>query len=370
MKKNLFTIAIFVILLSNFIFASVSTRLTFVSNTFNSPSPGQGTLIIDVEAISDAGDVQIRTFQDAFQLDANLQAQSPSVSFSNELFPPSPNYNTTESYSSGVVTYVYTYNSGTFSTISTSFAPIVRVTIQYTMTNANSTVSWYPNPPNFYVTDNNNVEITGDEVEIPGDLVNFPLPVELTSFTANVNTNNVSLSWKTATEVNNNGFEIQRKVRDQKSEVSGQWEKVGFVLGHGNSNSPKEYSFTDKNLTGGTNFVYRLKQIDNDGQYQFSKEVEVEVVPKQFNLYQNYPNPFNPSTNIKFDLPEAAKVTINIYNILGEKVASLLNKTVEAGFHEVQFNGSDLSSGTYIYRMEASSSGQNFIQTKKMLLLK
>ena len=83
---------------------------------------------------------------------------------------------------------------------------------------------------------------------------NVPLPVELTSFSASVNTNNVSINWKTATEVNNNGFEVQRKVGDQKSEVRGQWEKIGFVQGHGNSNSPKEYSFTDKNLTGGTNF--------------------------------------------------------------------------------------------------------------------
>ena len=106
------------------------------------------------------------------------------------------------------------------------------------------------------------------------------------------------------------------------------------------------------------------------GKYQYSKEVEVEVVPTQFALYQNYPNPFNPETNIKFDLPEASKVRINVYNILGEKVAELLNKTVETGFHQVEFNGSNLSSGTYIYRIEAQSSGQTFVQTKKMLLLK
>ena len=193
-----------------------------------------------------------------------------------------------------------------------------------------------------------------------------PLPVELSSFSALVNTNNVNLSWKTATEVNNNGFEVQREAGSQKSESRGQWEKVGFVQGHGNSNSPKEYRFTDKSLAGGTNFVYRLKQIDNDGQYQYSKEVEVEVVPKQFALYQNYPNPFNPETNIKFDLPEVSKVRVNVYNILGERVATLLDKTVEAGFHQVEFNGSNLSSGTYIYRIEAG----NFVQTKKMVLLK
>ena len=193
-----------------------------------------------------------------------------------------------------------------------------------------------------------------------------PLPVELSFFTAAVNVNNVSLNWKTATEVNNNGFEVQREVRNQKSEVSGQWEKVGFVQGHGNSNSPKEYSYTDKNLTGGTDFVYRLKQIDNDGKYQYSKEVEVEVVPKEINLLQNYPNPFNPVTEIKFTLPEATRVTLRVYNIIGQEVVSLVNGVEEAGFHSVKFEGSNLPSGTYIYRLQAGS----FVQTKKMVLLK
>ena len=193
------------------------------------------------------------------------------------------------------------------------------------------------------------------------DQVDAPLPVELSSFSALVNLNNVSLNWKTATEVNNYGFEVERKANE-----SAGWEKIGFINGSGNSNSNKDYNFTDKNLTGGTKFSYRLKQIDNDGTFTYSNNVEVEVTPKQYTLYQNYPNPFNPSTNIKFDLPQASKVVLNIYNILGEKVAALLNETMEAGFHQVPFNGSGLSSGTYIYRIEAG----NFVQTKKMLLMK
>ena len=193
-----------------------------------------------------------------------------------------------------------------------------------------------------------------------------PLPVELSSFTALVNINNVSLNWKTATEVNNNGFEVQRKVREQKSEAGGQWEKIGFKEGHGNSNSPKEYSYTDRNLTGGTNFVYRLKQIDNDGKYEYSKEIEVKVVPIEIRLLQNYPNPFNPETEIKFTLPEAAKVTLNVYNIIGQQVAGLVNGIEEAGFHSVKFGGSNLPSGTYIYRLQTG----NVVQIKKMILLK
>ncbi len=165
--------------------------------------------------------------------------------------------------------------------------------------------------------------------------------------------------------MNNNGFEVERAVGGQKSEVSS-WEKVGFVEGHGNSNSPKEYTYTDKNLTGGTKFVYRLKQIDNDGKYEYSKEVDVEVVPASYKLNQNYPNPFNPTTNIKYDLPEASRVVLNIYNIIGQQVASLVNGTIEAGFHSVTFDGSNLPSGTYIYRLQTN----NFVQTKKMVLLK
>ena len=221
----------------------------------------------------------------------------------------------------------------------------------------------HQNNPTTYV-------INDQPLSSPVEILNEPLPVELTSFTADINSNNVNLNWKTATEVNNNGFEIQRAaVRGQRSEVIS-WEKIRFVKGHGNSTSLKEYSFTDKNLTGGAKFAYRLKQIDYSGYYQYSKELEVEVIPKQFALYQNYPNPFNPTTNIKFDLPEASKVELNVYNILGEKVATLLNKTLEAGYQQVQFNGRDLASGTYIYRIEVSGSGQSFARTKKMLLLK
>ena len=161
-------------------------------------------------------------------------------------------------------------------------------------------------------------------------------------------------------------LKYREKSESQESEVSSQWEKIGFVQGHGNSNSPKEYSFMDKNLTGGTNFVYRLKQIDNDGKYEYSKEVEVKVVPKDINLLQNYPNPFNPVTEIKFTLPEAARVTLRVYNIIGQEVASLVNGIEEAGFHSVKFEGSNLPSGTYIYRLQAGS----VVQTKKMVLLK
>ena len=191
-----------------------------------------------------------------------------------------------------------------------------------------------------------------------------PLPVELTSFTGNVLGSYVELNWHTATEVDNYGFEVERsQMSNIKSES---WEKIGFVHGNGNSNSPKEYSLTDKNPNGGSKFIYRLKQIDNSGQFKYSKKIEVELVPNEFILYQNYPNPFNPVTNIKFALPKVTKVILSVYNSLGEKVASLFNEDKEAGYYEVKFDALQLSSGIYFYKLQAGS----FAETKKMILLK
>jgi hypothetical protein len=201
---------------------------------------------------------------------------------------------------------------------------------------------------------------------------NTPLPVELSTFSVNaVEGAKAQLKWETATEVNNYGFEVERSVVAQNANnQSVKWEKVAFVEGHGNSNSPKLYSFTDKNLVGGSKFAYRLKQIDIDGKFEYSDAIEIEVLPTEYELHQNYPNPFNPSTLIRFSLPEDSKLAINIYNLLGEKVATILNEELKAGHHEVNFNttstGYNLSSGVYIYTLES----KNFSQVKKMILMK
>jgi hypothetical protein len=199
----------------------------------------------------------------------------------------------------------------------------------------------------------------------------YPLPVELTSFNASVIDNNVQLFWTTATETNNYGFEIERNVMVH-SDHNNKWEIIGFVYGSGNSNSPKSYSFIDKNPSEGKVY-YRLKQIDNDGTFSYSNVVEVEfnnVLPKEFTLYQNYPNPFNPSTTIEFSLPEKSEVMLSIFNLLGEKVRELLNGSMEAGYQRVVFDARELPSGTYVYQINAKGSTKSFIQSKKMTLVK
>ncbi len=144
------------------------------------------------------------------------------------------------------------------------------------------------------------------------------------------------------------------------------WENIGFVVGHGNSNSPKTYSFTDDSPLGGSKFQYRLKQIDTDGKYEYSDEIEVEIIPSKFALYQNYPNPFNPSTKIKYQIPEVSFVTLKVYDVLGKEVAALVNEEKQAGNYEVEFNAINLPSGIYFYRLQTG----NFVATKKMVLMK
>ena len=193
------------------------------------------------------------------------------------------------------------------------------------------------------------------------------VPVELISFKAKAEKNKVILSWNTATETNNYGFEIERKVR-KASSFSDRWEKIGFIYGNGNSNSPKEYSFIDETFKAGT-VSYRLKQIDNDGSFSYSPVVKVDIyVPKEFSLKQNYPNPFNPKTTISFTLEEAGFTSLKIYNALGQELMTLLsNEYLEAGeYHRVEFDGSKLSSGMYLAKLWSG----NKVEMKKMLLIK
>jgi len=206
-----------------------------------------------------------------------------------------------------------------------------------------------------------------------GTFNNGPLPVELTSFTASVLASKVILNWQTATEVNNYGFEIERAIKNSELKIKN-WQNIGFVKGHGNSNSVKEYLFVDGNVSNGK-VSYRLKQIDNDGKYEYSKEIEVDLItPNEFSLSQNYPNPFNPSTIIEYALPNNSRIKLELYSTTGELVAVLSEGEMPAGYHTYEFKSGryNLSSGVYFYRLSAVENGTEKLYTsiKKMIMLK
>jgi hypothetical protein len=190
------------------------------------------------------------------------------------------------------------------------------------------------------------------------------VPVELASFTASVNENDVTLNWTTSTETNNQGFEVQRS-------SGGEFASIAFVDGHGTTTESQYYTYTDKLLNTGS-YSYRLKQVDLDGTFEYSNIVEVNVnTPNVFILDQNYPNPFNPSTTINFQLAVDSKVSLKVFNVLGQEQATLLNGNLVAGSHTVNFNASSLNSGVYMYKIEAiGNDGTNFTSVKKMILTK
>jgi hypothetical protein len=191
------------------------------------------------------------------------------------------------------------------------------------------------------------------------------IPVELASFKADVHGNAVTLNWMTATETNNNGFDVERSYN------GGAYEILGFVSGNGTTSEMSFYNFTDSKVSGGK-YTYRLRQIDFDGSFEYSHAIEVEVTtPSVFALGQNYPNPFNPSTKIDFSLAADSKVSLRIFDILGQEVALLLDQNMNAGSHTISFDASKLITGMYIYKLEADAvDGTNFTNIKKMLLVK
>ena len=195
--------------------------------------------------------------------------------------------------------------------------------------------------------------------------IHSTVPVELTSFTASVVNESVQLSWITATETNNSGFEVQRQTGDQI------WETLGFVSGRGTTSEPSRYNYIDNIICSG-NYSYRLKQIDYDGRFEYSNIIEMVVnVVNEFVLDQNYPNPFNPGTTISFRLAVDSKVNLTIFNILGQEVVNLISTNMSVGQHQVNFDASSLNSGLYLYKLEAAGiDGTNFSDSKKMMLLK
>jgi hypothetical protein len=190
--------------------------------------------------------------------------------------------------------------------------------------------------------------------------VEHALPVELVSFTATQNGNNVDLTWTTSGENNNYGFSVERN-------SSSVWNEIGFVAGKGTVNTPSHYEFTDRKLSSGI-LRYRLKQIDFNGNFEYfdlSEAVTIGV-PDKFFLEQNYPNPFNPVTTIAYGIPQAGNVKLKVFDMSGREIKTLINEFKDAGYYTAKFDASGLASGAYIYRIESG----NYVSVKKMILIK
>jgi hypothetical protein len=203
------------------------------------------------------------------------------------------------------------------------------------------------------------------------------LPVELSSFTAKASEGQVTLKWITQSEIENAGFIVERSQVEKGpyAELSSFKNNPG-LQGRGNSVIAKEYCFIDNDVESGISYYYKLADVDMNGvkKYHGPISITTKISPKEFKLYQNYPNPFNPTTIIEFNLPKTSQVTLKIFNILGEEVATLVSARLAAGNHSYEWSRpSEMASGVYLYRLEAGDPsqgiGQGFVETKKMVLM-
>lgn len=255
-------------------------------------------------------------------------------------------------------------NSGTIVAQSPGWTDVVTIIFDIVDPNGTASLTWLTNSPFWGIFDADNTTLwqTGIFENLFG-----PLPVELISFTGTLLSNeNVLLDWKTASSLNNSGFEIEKSYKN-----SDLWETIGFVESHGDPNSLVEYSFTDITSHSFPIVRYRLKAIDNDGSFKYSEIIEVNTLPLNYDLSQNYPNPFNPSTKIKFTIPflgidNNVVVRLKVYDVLGNEVATLMDEEKAPGIYEVEFSKSGLASGIYVYRIDTP----DFVATKKMVLLR
>lgn len=254
------------------------------------------------------------------------------------------------------------------------------VTINFGIKNPHdtSTVKWLKSNLFWQIYDADNT--TSWSVGKFTDLAYAPAKVQLLSFTAQLlDKSDVQLDWSTICYEDNAGFEIEKSqsndINNQASLVETNWEKIGFISSKNILNSPVNYTFVDKTANTNLNLKYRLKSVNKDASFSILSEIELDAQPLTFELQQNYPNPFNPSTKIRYTIPNlsksgvegaTAKVTLKVYDVLGNEVTTLVNEEQTSGQHEVLFDAKGLASGVYIYKLETP----DFTSTKKMILLR
>lgn len=207
----------------------------------------------------------------------------------------------------------------------------------------------------------------------------IPLPVELTAFTVEDGVDGVLLKWTTESEIENLGFILERRIAETEDwNLLVNYKTADALLGQGTVPHATDYEYIDKLVENGTEYEYRLGDVDYQGivTYHATRLVTVnsivlKVIPEKFELFAAYPNPFNPHATIRYNTPEAALVRITIYNYLGQKVRVLQNSIMQPGEHSVVWDSRDefgqpVSAGVYLFNIEAGA----FNKTHKMILLK
>ncbi|MBN1997769.1 DUF11 domain-containing protein [candidate division KSB1 bacterium] len=355
----------------------IDTRLVFISNTYNTPNPGEGELVFAVEAHSNDGlTYSIGNFQDIIELDPILAGQIPApanVNFSNQYFDAVHHYTETEGYDplTRRVSYQYTWNSTPPPRIlDGTWTEVLRLTIIYIMIDDFGAVSW-TSDPTYSVLDDIDQDITGVEIgDLPAELTNIPLPVELTAFTAVAMGNTVELSWTTQSETENLGFDIYRAEENMSGFIKLNRE---LLKGLGTSEVGRDYHYTDRTVLAGKTYFYKLADVDYKGQVTMHEEVKTVHIeaPSEYVLEQNYPNPFNPETKIRFKLKAAGQCEIKIFNLKGQKVRTLTAGYRSAGTHVISWDGKGdtgniMPSGIYLYELRVNG----YIEIRKMEFLK
>ncbi len=205
------------------------------------------------------------------------------------------------------------------------------------------------------------------------NVTDMPLAVQATEFLAKDNNGSVTLSWKTGSEVDNAGFNVLRQDPGIIAfKLLSSYSSNNALKGMGTSSNGRSYSFTDANVKSGSTYQYKVQSVSTNGTTKDLTTLSVTVdVPKDYALYQNYPNPFNPSTRVRFDLKVGSTVTIEVYNILGQKVMEQNYGKMNAGRYDEVFGMDNFSSGVYYYRINAvGDDGQKFASVKKLILMK
>jgi hypothetical protein len=340
----------------------VDTRLVEISNTVNSPIPGRGTLLLQLEAMASEGDGPVSFFRDAIQLEGTIFNQIYDIWFTDRFFDFG-NYDQTEEFLlDRRLVFLYEllvpWEDHTAKTIPANlWTPIVTIVIVYDMDNVNADFT-RPLEPEFVVQDILGNNMTGIQTN---ELLDIPLPVEMSSFSALYDPvqrdDGVFIKWVTESETDNYAFDLYRSTGPGTPK-----ESVARVQGRGSSESRHVYTIFDDraDFQKTPDLVYFLEQIDMNGQTRSYGPIRVKAVsvPSTLRLAKNYPNPFNPGTTIEFDLPESSPVVVSVYDITGKKIATLVNNTLSAGTHQTHWSGRNdagahVGSGMYFYRLQA-----------------